>query len=203
MSIRQSALVRVLLLAGAFTATPALAAWNLDGARSELTFISIKAGDVAETHRFAELSGAVSDGGAVSVRVALDSVDTLIPIRDERMREMLFETADFPAATLTAQLPAGALDLPVGQTADHTLEGLLTLREVTQPITLQVTAARLGDDRVLVASRRAVVLNAAQFELVAGIEKLREVAGLPSISKAVPVSFVLEFGLATEQPPAP
>jgi hypothetical protein len=29
--------------------------------------------------------------------------------------------------------------------------------------------------------------------LVAGIESLREIAGLPSISKAVPVSFVLTF----------
>jgi hypothetical protein len=38
-----------------------------------------------------------------------------------------------------------------------------------------------------------VIVNAANLGLADGLEKLREIAGLPSISKAVPVSFVLVF----------
>jgi hypothetical protein len=37
------------------------------------------------------------------------------------------------------------------------------------------------------------VVNANGLELVAGIEALREVAGLPSISYSVPVTFSLTF----------
>ncbi len=52
---------------------------------------------------------------------------------------------------------------------------------------------KLSAGRFVVASLRPVIVNAAAFELAAGIEKLREVAGLPSIGGSVPVSFVLTF----------
>ena len=63
----------------------------------------------------------------------------------------------------------------------------------TSSVTFDVSGSRLGDDRILVASRKPVIVNASQVGLLAGVEKLREVAGLPSISPAVPVSFVLAF----------
>ena len=37
------------------------------------------------------------------------------------------------------------------------------------------------------------IINADAVSLADGVEQLREIAGLPSISKAVPVSFVLQF----------
>ena len=40
---------------------------------------------------------------------------------------------------------------------------------------------------------KACCLNAADFDIGAGIEKLMDVAKLPSISTAVPVSFNLVF----------
>jgi hypothetical protein len=42
-------------------------------------------------------------------------------------------------------------------------------------------------------SKKPVVVNAPEFKLAEGVEALREIAGLPSISLAVPVSFVLAF----------
>ena len=63
----------------------------------------------------------------------------------------------------------------------------------TSSITFDITVSRLTDNRILVASRKPVIVNASQVGLLAGVEKLREVAGLPSISPAVPVSFVLAF----------
>lgn len=178
---------------GALVTLPACAAWTLDAARSELSFVTVKAGDVAEVHRFGTLEGSVSDGGEAVVRIALVSVDTHIPVRDERMRTMLFETATFPTATLTAKLPANALDLPAVASVDLPLEGKLELHGASQSLKFTVTAMRLGDGRVVVASRQPVIVTADQFGLSAGVEKLREVAKLLAISKAVPVSFVLEF----------
>jgi len=43
----------------------------------------------------------------------------------------------------------------------------------------------------VVSSLAPVIVQANEFGLVAGVEKLKELAGLPSISLAVPVSFVL------------
>ena len=61
------------------------------------------------------------------------------------------------------------------------------------PLTADVSVGRMGETTLLIASRKPVILNAASVNMVDGIEALREIAGLPSISKAVPVSFVLTF----------
>jgi hypothetical protein len=52
---------------------------------------------------------------------------------------------------------------------------------------------RTSESGLLVVSKQPVVISAAQFGLAEGVDSLREIAGLPSISVAVPVSFVLSF----------
>ena len=108
------------------------------------------------------------------------------------MRDLLFETARFPAASLSAQLDAGRLaGLAVGETEAMPVNFVLSLKEHELPLLAQVLVARLSERDVLVASLKPVVVNAPSVGLVEGVEKLREIAGLPSISKAVPVTFVL------------
>jgi hypothetical protein len=51
----------------------------------------------------------------------------------------------------------------------------------------------LTADRLLVSSVRPVIVNAGPLGLDEGVERLREAAGLPSISPAVPVTFQLTF----------
>lgn len=178
----------------AFSAVPAWADWTLNNDRSQLSFISVKKGDIAEVHRFDQLDGTVDGEGNVKLIIQLASVDTAIPIRDERMREMLFNTNVFPSATLTAQVDAGKVSkLEVGEMMVEALEGELSLHGQTSPVTAELVVARLAPDTLLVSSRQPLVVQAGDFDLVEGVEKLREVAGLPSISKAVPVSFVLTF----------
>lgn len=175
-------------------ASPAFAGWTLDNADSQVSFVSVKAGDAGEVHRFREISGSLSDGGKASVVIQLASVDTMIPVRDERMREMLFETEIFPTATLSATIDMHALDaIEPGNSADMTADLTLDLHNQQVVIPAEMIVARLADDKLLVSSRKPVIVNAASVDLVAGIEALRAVANLPSISKAVPVSFVLTF----------
>jgi polyisoprenoid-binding protein YceI len=190
----KSGLLPLLALGLSLAAQPTLAAWTLDGAASALSFVSVKAGDIGEVHRFDELSGRVADDGAVEVVIDLASVDTMIEIRDERMREMLFEVARFPNATFTAMVALDELlALAPGETGSLTISGDLTLKAERLSLPVEALVARLSEDRVLVATRQPVIVDAAVLGLSAGLEKLREVAGLPSISKAVPVSFVLVF----------
>jgi polyisoprenoid-binding protein YceI len=186
---------KMLLAAAAFLAAcPVFAAWTLDNDESQVSFVSVKAGDIAEAHRFTELSGELSSDGALTLTIQLASVDTLIPIRDERMREMLFHTNVFPTASLSAKIDMTAIDgIATGESEAMVTEIIVDLNGKQIPLTADVSVGRLGESTLLVASRKPVILNAASVDLVEGIEALREIAGLPSISKAVPVSFVLTF----------
>jgi len=56
-----------------------------------------------------------------------------------------------------------------------------------------VRVVKLSKDRILAASVKPIIVNADQYELLGGVEKLREVANLPSISTAVPVTFSFVF----------
>lgn len=175
-------------------AAPASADWNLKNEQSQLSFVSIKNGDIAEVHRFNQLEGTVDDKGNVQLTIQLASVSTAIPIRDQRMQEMLFNTGLFPTAALTATVDADQISkLKAGQMMVSTLQGELSLHGQSSPMTAELVVARLSDDTLLVTSQKQLVLKAGDFDLVEGVEKLREIAGLPSISKAVPVSFVLTF----------
>ena len=170
----------------------AQAAWVVDGERSTVSFVSTKAINVAEVHRFGELSGGMDANGEVSVSIGLASVDTGIEIRDDRMREMLFETGEYSAATISAKVDADQVDaLSPGESVDMVVEGILELHGESRPLILEIVVARTGEAGLLVTSRKPVVINAPQFNLGEGVEALRAIAGLPSISLAVPVSFVL------------
>lgn len=124
----------------------------------------------------------------------LDSVETLVPIRNERMREVLFNTTNYRKAVLHARIePAQLAALEVGAIALLTAEAELSLHGQTQPLILKMQAARLDAAHIMVASREPLIIEAEQFGLSQGIEALREIAGLSSISRAVPVTFVVTF----------
>ena len=56
---------------------------------------------------------------------------------------------------------------------------------------MHITA--LTGNRILVHGISPVIVSAGDFGLAEGIEKLREIAGLPAIATAVPVYFNLVF----------
>jgi len=175
-------------------AAPAMAGWQLDADNSRLTFTSIKANTAAEVHTFGKLTGEIDDDGGATLSITLDSVDTAIEIRDERMRELLFETATYPVAAVAVDIDPSALDaVAVGDSASMTIEASLSLHGTESPLTAQVSVSRLTEDRVMVVTEKPVIVNASQVGLLNGVEKLREVAGLPSISPAVPVTVLLVF----------
>ena len=179
-------------------AQPAVSTWNLDSAGSKISFVTVKASDIAEVHTLSDLSGGVrfagGRSGEVNLRIDLSSVETNIPIRNERIREFLFEVARFPTASIHGHIAADDfLNLPVGDSTTSSLPFMLDLHGVQIPITAEVLALRVGKGRLLVTSTKPIIINAASVGLVAGIDKLQELASLPSISKAVPVSFVLNF----------
>ena len=174
--------------------TPVFPDWNLVNEESRINFISIKASDIAEIHTFKELSGSVKNNGQAQVVINLSSLETLIPIRNERMSNLLFETKVYPVASFKLKLDLQTFLLTeVGKSSDVTLRGVLELKgkQFTMPVKISVT--RLSDQSFLVKSSEPLLLNADSLGLSDGIESLRVIAGLPSISKSVPVTFSLIF----------
>lgn len=168
--------------------------WNVANDESKVNFISIKKGDIAEVHHFKAISGMLNDKGEFELMVSLASVDTNIEIRDERMGSLLFEVDKYPKLILTAQVDTKLLDsLSVGDSTITTVEGVVDLHGKRVKIPFSVSIAKLSDTNLLVASAVPVIVNSDSFGLTQGIEKLREIAGLSAISKAVPVSFILNL----------
>lgn len=190
------ALLALAACAQAPAETPPLGegSWSLDPAGSSLSYVSIKASEIAEANSINGLSGSVAPDGTAQIAIDLASVETGVDIRDERMRDLFFEVAEHPTATVTAQLDPAAFEaLGIGESLVQPLEAVLNLKGVEAPVETEVVVTRIAQDRVLAVSNAPVILQADALGLSDGLAQLQEIAGLPSITPAVPVTFRLTF----------
>lgn len=172
----------------------ASAGWRLNSQASELQFVTTKNTNVAEVQKFTRLAGSISPSGAVQLVIDLASVETQIPIRNERLQTLLFDIARFPTAQFDAQLDLAPVQaLAVGTHADVDVVGTLRIRGQSHAATALLRVVSLRDNRLLVSTRAPILVNAAQYDLTAGIEQLRALMGLPNIIGTVPVSLALVF----------
>ena len=168
--------------------------WSVDAAASSLSYVSVKSGEIAESNSFSGLSGSVSVDGAASLEIDLSTIETKVDIRNERMRDIFFEIADHPTASVTAQIdPAAFEKLGVGETTQQPLKATLSVKGIEAPIDTTVSVTRTDEDGVLVTSTEPVIVYADALELTEGLATLQELAGLPSITPVVPVSFSIAF----------
>jgi hypothetical protein len=169
-------------------------AWALDPAGSRLSYVSIKAGEVAEANRFDALAGSVAADGTASLEIDLASVNTGVDIRNERMREIFFGVTEFPKATVTAKLdPAAFAGLAVGQSLTRPLKATVGIKGATSDVDTEVLVTRVAEDRVTVVPTAPVIISTDMFGLTDELGELRALAELPSITPAVPVTFSLSF----------
>jgi len=170
--------------------------WIIDDHNSQLNFVSIKKTNIAEVHEFKKLTGTYDAQGQFILDINLASVDTKIPIRDDRMKSYLFEVDRFSTATITAIIDTDLVDaIAEGASERLSVDAKLDLHGVTKPLTLDIIVTRLVGAKLSVVSTQPVIINANDFALSSGISKLMELASLPSISQAVPVSFYLTLKL--------
>ena len=168
---------------------------KLDNSESALNFVSTKNAQVAEVLCFDNLQGSVDTStGKANIGIDLSSVNTGIDIRDERMRTYLFDTANNSQATFTATVDMATLqDLKAGEQSVVKLEGELNLAGQSNSVAIDADVTRLTGGGYQVATRAPVILKVDAFGLTPGVAKLQELAGLNSISVAVPVTFSVVF----------
>lgn len=175
--------------------------WALDDVASELRFMSIKKGDLAEINRFNTISGVINDAGKAQVRVLLDSVDTGIDLRNVRMRFLFFETFAHPEATITAQLdPAVLTDLHTTRRKVIEMPYTLSLHGVSVEKSAEVAVTLISNDRVTVSALRPIPIKLKDFQLEEGRQKLQEAANVDIVPLGV-VSFVFVFDRANPGTP--
>jgi polyisoprenoid-binding protein YceI len=172
----------------------AWADWELDTTKSVVNFVSIKNDSVGEIHGFGSLVGYIGAAGNVQLTINLDSVETLVAVRNEHMRELLFETVKFPSAQITAHVESALLaEAAKGGIVTAELPVTLSLHGKDKALTVAVAVVGDGAGILHVFTTQPVLLNAADFGLASGVTALQEVAGLRAISSAVPVTLHLTF----------
>jgi len=166
------------------------AAWTLDDNASALRFATVKNDTVAETHKFTKISGSWQDDGLAKITIDVASLDTLVPIRNERMLSHLFENTKYPEITATAQInPQLVKDMAVGSNQQIKTELNVTIREQKQTVVTELAISKLTDGRIVVSTVAPVLVNAVNYKLDAGVTKLKEIAKLQRIEMIVPVTF--------------
>lgn len=168
--------------------------WQLNGPASNISFISVKNGDVVEVSHFSGLSGTVSETGDARLEVDASSVETFVDIRNERLRDIFFETSQFPSISVSANLdPATFAALEVGDNLEMEVDLTVSLRGVARSVYANVRLIRNGADSVLVVSSEPALIDARDFGLDTAVTALAEIAGLDTITPVIPVSVYLVF----------
>ncbi len=191
--------LKTVVIAAALAATGSIAyadghakSWTLDGENSKLAFGSIKKDYLGEAHSFKTISGTVGADGAVVIDVNLASVETNIDIRNERMIEHVFKNV--ATATLASQIDMAELTaMPVGGMSTMELDGTLTLVGTEVELYADMFVVRLSEDRVMATTDSMIFLDTEEAGIDPGVTKLMELAELPSITRAAPVTMRLVF----------
>jgi len=194
---------KLLLVTLLFSSFCLASTWELNNSESYLHFNSTKnvmtpatapaVAPITEENTFKVLTGTVDEKGNAVLKIDLNSVDTRIGIRDERMKSKLFQTDQYPEAVFTTQLDLNSLNDVNEIPRNVPLKGQLELHGVKHEITTQVSVTKLDDTSVEVKNIQAVMINAADYNLTPGVNELMSLANLQNISLEVPVNFVLVF----------
>ncbi len=183
---------KLALVVAAALSFSAAADWSVNSAQSSLNFVSVKNDVVAETHSFKDLTGSLTEAGDFAVAIPAMSIDTMIPIRNERILEHVLAAKQYATINAKGKVDSKVLaGLKTGDSAvvDQALD--LTLLTKTQSLTAKVKVTKVSDSQLVVTTVAPIMLDVNKFELNAGVEKLRELAGLKSISPMVPTTFSL------------
>lgn len=183
---------KLALVVAAALSFSAAADWSVNSAQSSLNFVSVKNDVVAETHSFKDLTGSLTEAGDFAVAIPAMSIDTMIPIRNERILEHVLAAKQYATINAKGKVDSKVLaGLKTGDSVvvDQALD--LTLLTKTQSLTAKVKVTKVSDSQLVVTTVAPIMLDVNKFELNAGVEKLRELAGLKSISPMVPTTFSL------------
>lgn len=160
--------------------------------------INKQLGSITEQSRFTASKATLDKQGAFKMEVDLGSVNTGIEIRDQRLKDWVFEVAQFAKADISGQVDAAAVNkLALGETLRLKQPLKLDIHGQTLDLEADLSVQRVSADKIEVATLSPVLLDIKQMNMEKGVAQLVEVMGLTTIVGQIPVSFHAEF---TRQP---
>ncbi len=110
------------------------------------------------------------------------------------VRDILFEIQEYPTAVITIEVSPSSLDdMATGTSRINNYTYNLSLHGVSAELNADLRLSKVSDSRIEIQPAQPIIIGAGVFGLTAGLEALREVAGLPSINPNVVVDFSLYF----------
>ena len=168
------------------------ALWLLNTDESNLHFVTVKREHAGEVSTFTDLSGSIAVDGQATFAIDLNSIESNIATRNERMRNFLFETNILRNMYFDVDIDPAALEtMAVGSVLEQNVAGRLSLHGINQTIEADVLLVKHSDNRISVSNTKPILVDSKQFDMNGGIEILRTVANLSSIGEVVPVYFRL------------
>lgn len=165
---------------------------------NQIRFLSIKVtqqkNSITEESQFTQSKAMLAKDGKFTLTIDLSSVKTNIDIRDQRLRDWVFETAKFKEATISAEVDADAVNnLAVGQSLVLKQPLVLDIRGLQIKLNAELNVLRSAEDKLQVSTLTPVILDTKQMNMAQGVKQLVDVMALFSIVEQVPVSFSGEF----------
>ncbi len=145
---------------------------------------------ITEESSFATSSAQLSADGAFAMSIDLASVKTNIELRDERLRDWVFEVAKFPKAEISGKIDMNAISsLKTGDSLQLKQPLTLDIHGNKLDIDAQLMLKRSADNSISVETTEPVMLDAKKMGMSEGVAKLVEVMALASINEQIPVTF--------------
>jgi len=192
--MKKALIVSFAALVFGLSAAANAASWTLISDESRVSFVSVKAETVGEIHYFTDLDGSVTETGDVIISLPLESVETGIDVRNDRMREFLFDVVEFPTAIIRASVNIDEYEtMAVGARSLITISAQLDLHGIVSDFEFEAFLTRVSESKITLDTAAPILIDADEFELGSGLDKLKALAGLDSISPIVPVTASLVF----------
>ena len=183
-----------IFIASSLFTSAAYADWILDAENSNISYGTVKNDMIGENNTFKTISGHLNNDGQIDIEIDLSSIDTLIEIRDGRMRDIVFKVSEHATAKLSGEIDLKAYDnqeIGTSRIIETTVSLELVGQKLEHDVKLLVT--RLAKNKVMVTPHGVMFIDADDYDLVDAIEILRNLAGLDSIASVISMGFYLTF----------
>ena len=183
-----------IFIASSLFSSAAYADWILDAENSNISYGTVKNDMIGENNTFKTISGHLNNDGQIDIEIDLSSIDTLIEIRDGRMRDIVFKVSENATAKLSGEIDLKAYDnqeIGTSRIIETTVSLELVGQKLEHDVKLLVT--RLAKNKVMVTPHGVMFIDADDYDLVDAIEILRNLAGLDSIASVISMGFYLTF----------
>lgn len=191
-------MTRLLLLWIVWIPMAVQATWLVNPKNSIIQFDStkiLKTGKkVKESNTLSSVKGSIDPQGRFDIDIDLDSLETHIPIRNDRVKKYLFHTERQRYAKIRGELSPSNLQLlkSFDGEATTTQKFTLNLNGVQLPVTGEFIFNHKGKN-TSIKSSKPIVLSIQDLHAESGLYKLIRLAGLDTISFEVPVKVNLDI----------